>query len=41
MNKDMYTCEACSAPHDNEFSLTCPPCDFERESGDLELEDDV
>ena len=31
-----YVCEWCEKTHDNEFSRTCPECDFERESGSLE-----
>lgn len=40
MTVSEYTCEACSMPHKNEFSLTCSSCDFKRESEDLELEDE-
>jgi hypothetical protein len=35
--RDTYTCEQCEAPHTNEFSRTCGPCDTERESGTLTL----
>jgi hypothetical protein len=40
MTDYVYTCEACSLPHRNEFSLTCVSCDSKRESEDLELEDE-
>lgn len=36
---ETYKCVCCEKQHTNEFSLTCPECDSERESGDLELPD--
>ena len=38
---NLYTCELCGAQHTNEFSLTCRLCDFERESGDAAIPDDL
>jgi ribosomal protein S27AE len=32
-----YSCVNCGAKHTNEFSLTCGPCDRERESGELDI----
>ena len=32
-----YTCVCCGKRHTSEFSLTCPACDRERESGALDL----
>lgn len=40
MKVSEYTCEVCSLPHNNEFSLTCSSCDFKRESEGLELDDE-
>ena len=29
-----YECQSCGKQHTNEFSLSCPDCDSERESGE-------
>lgn len=36
-DEDTYECVCCEKQHTQEFSLTCPECDSERESGGLEL----
>ena len=35
-----YKCVACQKLHNNEWSETCHECDRERESGDLNLDDE-